>query len=48
MAQTALPAPQHVTARRRAFFGLFNADGWPWSFVITRSPFESKTWRNGL
>jgi len=33
MAQTALPAPQHVTARRRAFFGLFNADGWPWSFV---------------
>ena len=33
MAQTALPAPQHVTARRRAFFGLFNADGWPWAFV---------------
>jgi hypothetical protein len=33
MAQTALPAPQHVTARRRAFFGLFNADGWPWAIV---------------
>jgi hypothetical protein len=33
MTQTALPAPQHVTARRRAFFGLFNADGWPWAIV---------------
>ena len=33
MAQTALPAPQHVTARRRAFFGLFSADGWPWAIV---------------
>jgi N-acetylneuraminic acid mutarotase len=33
MAQTAFPAPQHVTARRRAFFGLFNADGWPWAIV---------------
>jgi hypothetical protein len=33
MAQTALPAPQHVTARRRTFFGLFDADGWSWAFV---------------
>ena len=33
MSQTALPAPQHVTARRRAFFGLFNANGWPWAIV---------------
>ncbi|HYO44333.1 MAG TPA: hypothetical protein VES19_14140 [Candidatus Limnocylindrales bacterium] len=33
MTQTALPAPQHVIARRRAFFGLFNADGWPWAVV---------------
>lgn len=31
MAQTALPAPRHVTARRRAFFGLFDADGWGWA-----------------
>ncbi len=33
MTQTALTAPHHVTARRRAFFGLFNADGWPWAIV---------------
>ncbi len=33
MAQTALPAPQHATARRRIFFGLFAADGWSWAFV---------------
>jgi len=33
MTQTALPVPQHVIARRRAFFGLFNADGWPWAIV---------------
>jgi hypothetical protein len=33
MAQTALPAPRHVTARRRAFFGLFEADGWSWAIV---------------
>ena len=33
MAQTALPAPKHVTARRRAFFGLFEADGWVWATV---------------
>lgn len=33
MTQTALPAPQHVTARRRAFFGLFAVDGWPWAIV---------------
>jgi hypothetical protein len=33
MTQTALPAPQLVAARRRAFFGLFNADGWPWAVV---------------
>jgi hypothetical protein len=33
MTQTALPAPGHVTGRRRAFFGLFNADGWPWAIV---------------
>lgn len=33
MTQTALTAPQHVTPRRRAFFGLFNADGWPWAIV---------------
>jgi N-acetylneuraminic acid mutarotase len=30
MAQTALPAPQSH-GRRRAFFGLFDADGWPWA-----------------
>jgi hypothetical protein len=34
MAQTVLPAPQVVPpAHRRAFFGLFNADGWPWAIV---------------
>jgi hypothetical protein len=33
MAQTALPAPGHVTARRRTVFGLFDADGWPWATV---------------
>ncbi len=34
MAQTALPAPRVVpAARRRAFFGLFAADGWPWAIV---------------
>ena len=33
MAETALPAPQHVTAPRRTFFGLFDADGWSWAFV---------------
>jgi hypothetical protein len=33
MAQTALPAPQHVTARRRIFFGLFDTDGWSWALV---------------
>ena len=33
MAQTALPAPRHVAARRRALFGLFDADGWPWALA---------------
>ncbi len=33
MAQTALPAPGHATPRRRAAFGLFDADGWPWAIV---------------
>ena len=33
MAHTALPAPHPSTVRRRAFFGLFNADGWPWAIV---------------
>ncbi len=33
MAQTALPSPQHVTARRRTLFGLLDADGWSWAFV---------------
>ena len=34
MAQTVVPAPRVVPpARRRAFFGLFNADGWPWATV---------------
>ena len=32
MAETALPAPHHGT-RRRAFFGLFDADGWAWAGV---------------
>src|SRR3954471_11932034 len=32
MAQTALPAPRTtVPARRRVFFGLFEADGWSWA-----------------
>ncbi len=30
MAQTALPAPR-TPARRRAFFGLFDANGWGWA-----------------
>lgn len=30
MAQTALPAPNSAV-RRRAFFGLFDADGWTWA-----------------
>jgi hypothetical protein len=33
MAQTALPAPAHVPARRRVVFGLFDANGWPWATV---------------
>jgi hypothetical protein len=34
MAQTTLPAPRPATApRRRAFFGLFDADGWGWATV---------------
>jgi hypothetical protein len=34
MAQTVLPAPRAVPAtRRRAFFGLFDADGWTWAGV---------------
>jgi hypothetical protein len=34
MAQTVLPAPRVVpAASRRAFFGLFNADGWPWAIT---------------
>jgi N-acetylneuraminic acid mutarotase len=34
MAQTALPAPRtQPTPRRRAFFGLFDADGWGWATV---------------
>jgi hypothetical protein len=32
MAQTALPAPRQ-TVRRRVAFGMFDADGWPWSVV---------------
>jgi len=32
MAQSALPAP-HAAGRRRAFFGLFDADGWTWAGV---------------
>ena len=32
MAQTALPAPKHAV-RRRVVFGMFDADGWPWSIV---------------
>ena len=32
MAQTTLPAPRpQVAPRRRAFFGLFDADGWGWA-----------------
>lgn len=30
MAETVLPAP-HAATRRRAFFGLFDADGWAWA-----------------
>ncbi len=34
MAQTLLPAPRIAPAvRRRAFFGLFDADGWSWAGV---------------
>lgn len=33
MTQTALPVPHQATVRRRAFFGLFAADGWPWAIV---------------
>jgi hypothetical protein len=34
MAQTLLPAPRtSPTTRRRAFFGLFDADGWSWATV---------------
>jgi len=34
MAQTVPPAPLVIpAASRRAFFGLFNADGWPWAIV---------------
>jgi Kelch motif len=34
MAQTALPAPRTATAtRRRALFGLLDADGWGWASV---------------
>ncbi|HEY5433797.1 MAG TPA: hypothetical protein VIK13_01065 [Candidatus Limnocylindrales bacterium] len=34
MAETGLPAARVVPAgRRRAFFGLFDADGWPWAIV---------------
>lgn len=34
MAYPALPAPRSATApRRRVFFGLFDADGWPWASV---------------
>jgi hypothetical protein len=34
MAQTTLPVPHGTpAARRRAFFGLFDADGWSWAFV---------------
>lgn len=33
MAQTALPAPHPATIRRRAFFGLLDADGWGWATV---------------
>src|SRR3974390_1938946 len=32
MAQTMLPAPNNA-GRRRAFFGLFDADGWAWAGV---------------
>jgi len=32
MAQTALPAPRAAVSRR-AFFGLFEADGWSWAIV---------------
>jgi len=32
MSQSALPAP-HAGVRRRAFFGLFDADGWAWAGV---------------
>ncbi len=32
MAQTAIPAPKH-TVRRRVVFGMFDAEGWPWSIV---------------
>lgn len=32
MAETALPAA-HAPGRRRAFFGLFDADGWAWAGV---------------
>ena len=34
MAETTLPAPRpQAPARRRAFFGLFDADGWSWASV---------------
>jgi hypothetical protein len=34
VAQTTLPAPRtQVAPRRRAFFGLFDADGWGWASV---------------
>ena len=32
MAESAVPAP-HAAVRRRAFFGLFDADGWAWAGV---------------
>ena len=34
MAETTLPAPRpQAPVRRRAFFGLFDADGWGWASV---------------
>jgi hypothetical protein len=33
MAQTALTTPRPQPTRRRAFFGLFDADGWGWASV---------------
>jgi len=33
VSQAALPAPRTVPPRRRVFFGLFDADGWPWAIA---------------